>query len=133
MKNKKAKFFCENCGEEVPEKAKICTHCGKFFTNVRCPKCGHQGNHRDFSNGCPNCGYSKQKSSILYSNNQNDLQNSDGTKNIFLDFIDKTYSRKSKKKNYSNSKDNSLPAWIYIFTSFIFIGIVIAFYSCLIS
>ena len=41
MKQSKAeaKFFCENCGTEVPGKARICHVCGKFFASVKCPKC----------------------------------------------------------------------------------------------
>ena len=44
MKQSKAeaKFFCENCGTEVPGKARICPVCGKFFASVKCPKCGGQ-------------------------------------------------------------------------------------------
>ena len=64
MKKKAPKFFCENCGEEVKENAKICTHCGKFFTNIRCPKCFHQGDSREFKNGCPECGYSNNKNNF---------------------------------------------------------------------
>ena len=53
MRHKKAKFFCENCGAEVPENAKVCKKCGKFFISVRCPGCGKTGNSKDFEKGCP--------------------------------------------------------------------------------
>ena len=45
MKNKseQAKFFCESCGKEVKQNAKVCTYCGKFFSSVRCPNCGKTG------------------------------------------------------------------------------------------
>jgi len=50
-------FYCENCKKEVSAKDKICPHCGKFFTDVRCPRCNHSGDVNDFSFGCPQCGY----------------------------------------------------------------------------
>ena len=55
----KAKFFCENCGAEVPEKARVCQHCGKFFASVRCPMCGTIGSVSQFTHGCPQCGYAR--------------------------------------------------------------------------
>ena len=74
MKKKAPKFFCENCGEEVKENAKICTHCGKFFTNIRCPKCFHQGDSKEFKNGCPECGYSNAKNNF---NQKEELKSGD--------------------------------------------------------
>ena len=50
-------FYCENCRKEVSDSDKICPHCGKFFTSVRCPRCNHSGEVEDFSLGCPKCGY----------------------------------------------------------------------------
>jgi len=54
---KRSRFFCENCHKEVRPNAKVCPHCVRFFTAVRCPMCSYVGNARDFSHGCPNCGY----------------------------------------------------------------------------
>jgi uncharacterized membrane protein YvbJ len=54
---KQPHFFCEYCGAEVRKDAKICPHCGRFFSSVKCPKCGHVGMPDDFSFGCPGCGY----------------------------------------------------------------------------
>ena len=54
---KSAKFFCENCGAEVPQNARVCRHCGRFFSSVRCPQCGTTGGPNKFTNGCPTCGY----------------------------------------------------------------------------
>jgi hypothetical protein len=54
---KRSRFFCENCHKEVRPNAKVCPHCGRFFTAVRCPMCSYVGSARDFTHGCPNCGY----------------------------------------------------------------------------
>ena len=53
----KSKFFCENCGAEVKHNAKVCPYCGRFFSAVRCPRCGFTGDASMFRAGCPNCGY----------------------------------------------------------------------------
>lgn len=52
------RFFCEHCGAEVKRNADRCSSCGKFFSSVRCPKCGFVGAESLFSDGCPACGYS---------------------------------------------------------------------------
>ncbi|HCM27377.1 MAG: hypothetical protein A2Z99_10380 [Treponema sp. GWB1_62_6] len=54
----KPRFFCEHCGKEVPRSAEKCSSCGRFFSSVRCPKCGFVGAQNLFSDGCPVCGYS---------------------------------------------------------------------------
>ncbi len=53
----KLRYFCEHCGKEVPRNSRRCPHCGKFFSSVQCPRCGHQGEGRTFDAGCPACGY----------------------------------------------------------------------------
>ncbi|MDR0540395.1 MAG: zinc-ribbon domain-containing protein [Spirochaetaceae bacterium] len=59
---KQPRFFCDNCGAEVPKTANSCPRCGRFFASIRCPKCGFSGgNDTAFSNGCPRCGYSSFK------------------------------------------------------------------------
>jgi len=50
-------FYCENCKKEVSAKDKICPHCGRFFSDVRCPRCNYSGDVDEFSFGCPKCGY----------------------------------------------------------------------------
>ena len=50
-------FFCENCGKKVHPRDKICPHCGRFFSQVRCPSCNTVGTSETFLNGCPKCGY----------------------------------------------------------------------------
>jgi predicted RNA-binding Zn-ribbon protein involved in translation (DUF1610 family) len=52
------RFFCENCGAEVPRNAKSCPRCGRFFASIKCPSCGFTGEAGLFSGGCPVCGYS---------------------------------------------------------------------------
>ena len=61
-KSRTAKFFCENCGAEVARNAKLCRHCGRFFSSVRCPQCGKTGTPEEFSKGCPDCGYTVESS-----------------------------------------------------------------------
>ena len=39
------------------KEARVCPRCGRFFSSVKCPKCGHVGEADDFSLGCPVCGY----------------------------------------------------------------------------
>ncbi len=53
----KVRFYCENCGKEVPFNAEICPYCGKVFDAVKCPICGYEGSPSEFSGGCPKCGY----------------------------------------------------------------------------
>jgi len=55
--NGSPRFFCENCGAEVPRGAKRCASCGRHFASVLCPKCGFSGAEGLFSSGCPVCGY----------------------------------------------------------------------------
>ena len=125
MKSKKAKFFCENCGSEVPENAKVCKVCGKFFISVRCPQCGAIGNHDDFAEGCPKCGYADPKSSKASKSTSNDsASNSSSSTKFFSGF--------RGGSNYSEKKeDSSLPVWIYLFTAVVFISLVFALYSCI--
>lgn len=54
---KQPRFFCENCKREVSVRDKVCPGCGKFFSDVRCPKCGFTGRGSLFQAGCPKCGY----------------------------------------------------------------------------
>lgn len=112
---KKAKFYCENCGHEVPENAKVCRHCGKFFISIRCPKCGKVGDANTFKDGCPNCGYNMKNDSALAkilqeSNSAPKLHSSDGD---------------------SDSRDFSLPIWVYIVAGALLIISAFAVFSCI--
>jgi DNA-directed RNA polymerase subunit RPC12/RpoP len=53
----KTKYFCANCGREVPPQAVSCPGCLRQFTAVRCPQCGFEGEAKEFSAGCPACGH----------------------------------------------------------------------------
>lgn len=86
------KFYCENCGNEVKQNSKLCPHCGKFFSSVRCPKCNYLGTTKDFTNGCPKCGYA-----ITQNNSHTQKKNHKP--------IHSTYK--------SNLYDDPLPWWIY--------------------
>jgi predicted RNA-binding Zn-ribbon protein involved in translation (DUF1610 family) len=55
--NVPARFFCEECGNEIDSMADHCEVCGKHFAGVRCPKCGNIGASKQFTKGCPFCGY----------------------------------------------------------------------------
>ncbi len=50
-------FYCENCGKGVGPNARVCPHCGRFFSAVKCPACNFSGEVALFLAGCPNCGY----------------------------------------------------------------------------
>ena len=74
MAKKQAKFFCENCGEEVAQNARFCNKCGRFFSAVRCPQCGKVGSSHSFVNGCPSCGYAEKNSKSKSTNQNKDSQ-----------------------------------------------------------
>lgn len=116
MKNptKKAKFYCENCGHEVPENAKVCRHCGKFFISIRCPKCGKVGDANTFKNGCPNCGYNMKDNSAL----KEILKASNSAP-------------KSKELSDEQLRESSLPIWVYVVAGVILIITGCAVFSCI--
>lgn len=120
-----AKFFCENCGSEVPRKSRFCPVCGKYFASVRCPKCGHTGASEDFKKGCPECGYAVNSNVSLAQNKDSDdlFENYNESKN-------KIILNKSNKSNKSG-QDGSLPVWIYITSILVLIILIICLYSCL--
>ncbi len=60
----KTRFYCENCGREVPFNAEVCPYCGKVFDAVKCPICGYEGSPEEFTSGCPKCGYLSVSSGI---------------------------------------------------------------------
>lgn len=121
-KKEKAKFFCESCGVEVNQNARVCTNCGKFFSSVRCPNCGKTGRTEEFIHGCPDCGYAVSGSNINHKNSVNN-------QNQFINSLLGKYLSNSNNANVSN--DTRLPFWIYIICIFVLITLVIVLYSCL--
>lgn len=117
-----AKFFCENCGSEVPRKSRFCPVCGKFFASVRCPKCGHTGASEDFKKGCPECGYAVNSNVSLAQNKDSDdlFENHNESKNKII-----------QNKSNKSGQDGSLPVWIYITSILVLIILIICLYSCL--
>lgn len=103
---KKAKFFCENCGAEVPQNAKMCRHCGRFFSSVRCPQCNETGSPSKFAKGCPACGYAfgtPQKTKNIK------------TKNVRSPAFFSKPSKTAERGAPANGiKDESLPFWVYL-------------------
>lgn len=110
---KQAKFFCENCGEEVAQNARFCKKCGRFFSAVRCPQCGKVGSSHAFVNGCPSCGYAekgkagKKKSS---SDTEKSYEINQNKGHFFMHKPQYSYSQSGRRKNTGS---NSLPLWIY--------------------
>jgi len=120
---KQAKFFCESCGAEVKPNARVCTYCGKFFSSVRCPRCGMTGNTQDFKSGCPSCGYAVIPGKNFYGNGKNSGSlNGSSNKNIFS----KIFLNKNKTTN-----SESLPFWIYAVCITVLALCVGGIYSCL--
>lgn len=124
MKINKAKFFCENCGAEVPENAKLCKKCGKFFISVRCPNCGRSGTSREFKKGCPDCGYAMNKSKTISENSK--TMNHAVALNQIFGAAGRYYNSSRKAKN-----ESALPVWIYIMTLSMLIAVMIGVYSCI--
>ena len=118
VKKNKAKFFCEYCDTEVPQNAKFCPRCGHFFASVRCPACGKTGDHSEFTNGCPSCGYafsSQPASKKDTSENETKFLSKKAgwiTRNRAKKAIDSSPFTSAKKR--PNRKDDSLPYWVYI-------------------
>ena len=125
---KQAKFFCENCGEEVLQNARFCKKCGRFFSAVRCPKCGKVGSAHAFTNGCPKCGYAEKGQ--MASVSSKDSKDFGPKKNHFYfhrrSAVSSSVNSFSKKK-YSPS---SLPVWIYAITVGLLVVMIILFTKC---
>lgn len=127
MKNtnskKQAKFYCESCGAEVKQNARVCTNCGKFFSSVRCPRCGKTGTNDDFKKGCPSCGYAVIPGKNLnYSNSNQEISDSFQKQHFYIKHF-------TKKNNRNNSE--SLPLWVYIVCISTLVCVVFGVYSCL--
>lgn len=122
MKKQSAKFFCENCGAEVPQNARVCRHCGKFFSSVRCPVCGTTGMPDKFANGCPTCGYAVGQGQRIPSPAPKEEKASRKSKKALLNAIDSRNPRGSRRR----TNDGSLPIWSF----FAIVGILVLFVCC---
>ena len=123
MANKQtAKFFCENCGAEVPQNARVCKHCGKFFSSVRCPVCGTTGTAAKFTNGCPNCGYAVGQGQKIDAPVQKEGRASRKSKKALLNAIDSRNPKFRRKRN----ADGTLPVWSFFIMLLILIIAVIS-------
>ena len=98
-------FFCENCGTEVPRKAAKCPGCGRYFSSVRCPKCGFSGPENLFGGGCPLCGYS--------------------SKNFAGAAEDEAMGRE-QKRNAPAESAGALPLWVYVVTALAVVAVATA-------
>ncbi len=117
---KQAKFFCENCGAEVPRDAKMCRHCGRFFSSVRCPQCGTTGSPSKFARGCPTCGYAVNGS---HESNPGYARAKKTKSKKWSIFGSKSaFSSGTRSKSSYGNGDDSLPGWIYLLVGF---GLVI--------
>ncbi|MCR5725540.1 MAG: zinc ribbon domain-containing protein [Treponema sp.] len=111
MKKQSAKFFCESCGAEVPQNARLCSHCGRFFSSVRCPVCGESGNPNKFSNGCPKCGYAFEPNKKVNAPKTQSKSPSRKIRKRFLQALRMHDDRASRRR-----EDESLPVWMYAVT-----------------
>lgn len=122
MKNKQAKFFCENCGSEVPEKSKVCKTCGSFLFLLDAQNVEQQELPLNFKKGCTHCGYANVPyAAAPVSNSKEDIKLSNAS--FFY----------NRNKVSSKKSETSLPVWIYAITFVFFIGTLIAVYGCLTS
>jgi len=120
---KNAKYFCENCGAEVASKARFCPHCGKFFSAVRCPNCGHTGSVSEFKKGCPVCHYAVSESEM-----RGEEQPVKAQKNKIA-----KKSRKSPSRTFGfgNSGARALsedtPLWLLVSSLIVLAGLIVMF------
>ena len=112
----KAKFFCENCGAEVPADAHMCKNCGRFFSSVRCPNCGASGSASKFAKGCPVCGYATDSGTFnieAYSEEEKEEvhRRLSGAEQKKIKSAFASYERKRAR-----GAGSALPLWVYAVT-----------------
>lgn len=131
MAKKQAKFFCENCGEEVAQNARFCNKCGRFFSAVRCPQCGKVGSSHSFVNGCPSCGYAEKNSKSKSTNQNKDSQfEAKNKKSHFYMHKPKYASTSTSSSTKKKGAGSSLPVWIYILTLGVLAVMIVLLIKC---
>ena len=122
----KAKFFCENCGAEVPADAHMCKNCGRFFSSVRCPNCGASGSASKFAKGCPVCGYATDSGTFnieAYSEEEKEevrrrLSTAEQKK------INGAFAAYERKR--ARGAGSALPLWVYAVTLAVLAAVIAA-------
>lgn len=127
MSNPKAKFFCEYCDTEVPQKAIVCPKCGHFFASVRCPQCGHTGTQSEFLNGCRSCGYAFTPGNTSQKSTQNKTQTKLPPKAKYK--TRQAAIHEIEKREDYKKREDALPAWVYIFSISLLVVLLIALLS----
>ena len=122
----KAKYFCENCGAEVPSDAHVCKNCGRFFSSVRCPNCGASASASKFAKGCPVCGYATDSGTFnieAYSEEEKEEvhRRLSGAEQKNIKSAVASYERKRAR-----GAGSALPLWVYAVTLAVLLGVVAA-------
>lgn len=112
-----AKFYCENCRKEVKPNARVCPHCGRFFTAVKCPMCGFTGEGKLFALGCPNCGYSGVTGMASRPASPRD---DDTPETYNVGDIDEGSSK--NRPRYAPRRRSETPSWVFPLAILIMIG-----------
>lgn len=127
----KAKYFCENCGAEVLSNARFCPKCGKFFSSVRCPKCGFTGDVKTFKNGCPQCGYAVPLAPLAGA--PADAKHSKTLGRRSRKMLKKAFDSYEGVESKSTGSDmtDETPAWLFGVCVLILIGVIaLVFWKC---
>lgn len=119
---KKPKYFCENCGEEVNAKAKFCPHCGKFFSSVRCPNCGHTGSVDSFKKGCPACHYAISEEELRGEVSHHELKSHP---RITMPKRNRSFRHFAAGSGSTAFISGDTPVWLMITSIIVLIGLVI--------
>ena len=117
-----ARFFCENCHTEVSARDKVCPSCRRFFSLVRCPRCGLTGEAPQFRYGCPSCGYTGTESG----SDGTSPTELDGLERLPLDEVDPESGSRRAILNRSEGKLHiALPPWFYLVSGIVLLGLLL--------
>lgn len=119
---KKPKYFCENCGEEVNARARFCPHCGKFFSSVRCPNCGHTGSVESFKKGCPSCHYAISEEELR---GETVPQEKKTKTSISLPKRNRSFRHFASSTGSTAFISGDTPVWLMVTSIIVLIGLVI--------